>query len=57
MPGERNPAAKLTKRQVAAIRRRLARGESQRSVARRFSVSASQVGRIATGESWQTPAR
>jgi Helix-turn-helix domain of resolvase len=52
LPGERNPAAKLTRRRVRAIRRRLAAGEPQRVVAKRFGISRSQLQRIWRGESW-----
>lgn len=53
LPGERNPAAKLTRRRVLAIRRRLAAGERQRAVAKRYGISRSQLQRIWRGESWR----
>jgi hypothetical protein len=49
--GERNPAAKLTKAQVAEIR--LLRGTlKQREIAALFGVSKSQIGLIHRGKNW-----
>jgi hypothetical protein len=50
--GEKNGHAKLTKRDVKAIRVRCGRRESQRSIATDFDVSQSVVSRINTGASW-----
>ena len=51
-PGERNGSAKLTKREVRAIRRRLAAGETERAAAKLYGISHAQVHRIRRGESW-----
>jgi hypothetical protein len=53
LPGELNPAARLTEQQVAEIRRRNVGGESQRTLAAAFNISQSQVGNIVRGKSWR----
>jgi hypothetical protein len=50
--GERCPTAKLTRKEVAKIRR-LAPRHSQGSIARRFGVSDSTVSDILTGRTWR----
>lgn len=50
-----NPKAWLTDAQCEAIRRRWARGESQRAIAGRFGCSSSTVRRIALGETRAHP--
>lgn len=50
--GERNPRALLTAKQVGQIVVALRRGESGKSIARRYPVSHSMVSRIATGRAW-----
>lgn len=52
-PAERNPAAKLSWDIVHAIRNRSAAGESNRSIARHYSISSSQVGNIVRGLCWR----
>ncbi len=51
--GEKNPAAKLTMRQVAAIRKRLAAGEKQKPLAVEYKVSFQLISQIKRGEVWQ----
>ena len=50
--GERNAASKLTEGQVRDIRRRLAAGESRRSLARAFGVDKRTVQFIERGRKW-----
>jgi len=51
---ERSPKAKLGESDVAKIRAMYQTGEwSQRKLARKFSVSQAQIGRIVRNESWQ----
>lgn len=50
--GDRGPSAKLTREDVAAIRERLAAGESRRSIARSFSMGNDAINKIANGVSW-----
>lgn len=50
--GELQGAAKLTAASVAEIRRRVANGETQRSVAAAFGVSQSTVSHCVTGARW-----
>ena len=50
--GERNPMAKLTPAAVTEIRRRVAAGETQRSLCAEFGVSPMTISRAARGESW-----
>jgi hypothetical protein len=50
--GERNGAAKLTTSQALEIKRRLAAGESERSIAEDFPVTDSTVHLIAKGQKW-----
>lgn len=52
MPGEANPAAKLTAADVADIRKRLNEGETMRSIARSFSVARGTIAFIKTGVTW-----
>jgi hypothetical protein len=47
--GERNPAVKLTDKQVADIRQRRVRGELVRVLAVEFGVGEAQISRIANG--------
>jgi hypothetical protein len=49
LPGAQNPAAKLTGRQVSAIKRS---NGPQRIIASKYGISKSQVGRIKQGLSW-----
>ena len=49
---ERHPGAKLTEADVAEIRRRLAAGDSQRSIAEKFGVSAANISHIKRGKLW-----
>lgn len=53
LPGETNPAAKLTDGQVRTIRASLAEGKLRREIATEFSVSRSTINGIARGESWR----
>jgi hypothetical protein len=53
MTGAANPAAKLGPAEVFEIRR-AARHETQRSLAKRFGVSQSQIGNIVRGTSWRS---
>ncbi len=50
--GELSGTSKLTECDVHEIRARLARGESERSIAPRFGVSHSPIGYIKRGECW-----
>lgn len=52
--GERNPAAKLTAADVAEIRNRVAAGETQRAVARRYGVSKGALCLMISGKTWAT---
>lgn len=54
MPGESNPSAKLTAKNVVAIRKRLTTGESQQSIANNFGVSQGQISHIKLCLQWQT---
>ena len=47
-----NAHAKLSLRQVRAIRRLLARGVDQWVIAKRIGISQSTVSQIATGKTW-----
>lgn len=51
--GERVGSSKLTKDQVAEIRRRLATGEFQRLIAADFGVSQVTISHIALGKKWK----
>lgn len=51
--GETNPSAKLTQKQVAEIRRLLARGNTHRAIAEVFGVSRSTVTLISAGKKWR----
>jgi hypothetical protein len=53
LPGEANPAAKVSRVLVEEIRARARLGESQRSIADAFQLSQSQVGNIVRGDSWR----
>jgi hypothetical protein len=50
--GENAPNAKLTWPEVDEIRERLAAGESQGSLGRKFNVSRKTISKIAHGETW-----
>lgn len=50
--GESHPFAKLTRWEVAAIRRAIRSGEGQSAIAERFGVSRSNISAIATRRSW-----
>jgi len=52
--GERNPMAKLTQSGVAEIRRRVAAGETQRSLCAEFGVSPMTISRVVRGETWSS---
>jgi hypothetical protein len=52
LKGETSPNAKLTEADVIAIRDAHERGESTVSLAQRFNVGRSQIGRIVNKESW-----
>ena len=52
MPGEENPASKLTQGDVCKIRERLAIGETQRVLAVDYSVSQATISDINTGRAW-----
>lgn len=52
-PGEKCPASKLKNAEVRDIRRRLRRGEAQRSIARAHGVRQSAISCIATGKTWR----
>lgn len=51
--GEAVRASKLLPAQVIAIRQAAANGETQRSLAARFDISQSQVGRVVRGRDWR----
>jgi len=53
--GERNGRARLTFKQVQAIRVRIARGEQKRDIAKDYGVSEGAVWHIATGRNWGWP--
>ena len=53
-PGEQNGQAKLTADQVREARRRLATGESQRSIARAFGIHYNAIWKIAHNLKWQS---
>lgn len=50
--GDDNVRSKLTSLAVAEVKAALATGESQKSIATRFSVSQASICRINTGKSW-----
>jgi hypothetical protein len=50
--GEKNGSAKLGEDDVREIRRRLARGETQQTIAREYGVSQAIISLIKTGRSW-----
>jgi Mor family transcriptional regulator len=50
--GERNGASKLTEKEVLDILQRVAAGESQGAMARKYGLSRSTVSRIVNGERW-----
>lgn len=50
--GERNPMARLTQKQVDAIRSEVAAGSTQRSMCDKYAVSPMTVSRIVRRESW-----
>lgn len=50
--GEHHPLAKLTSKGVSAIKLALARGETQRSIARRHGVSQGLINKISLGKVW-----
>jgi hypothetical protein len=52
-PGELNPKAKVSKKDVEDIRRRCASGESRQSVASLYGITAGQVRNITTGKAWR----
>ncbi len=54
MPGQANPAAKLTAKQVDEIRRRRKGGATIARIARQFAMSPSQIGNIVRRTSWRT---
>ena len=51
--GERNGNAKLRDEWIPFIRKRLAEGESQRSIAADYGVSHGMIGRISRGTAWR----
>lgn len=53
MPGEMNPRAKITAKDVAAIRARCANGEEDGRVAADFPIGQEMVRRIRLGLSWR----
>lgn len=55
MPGEKNPAAKLTWPQVEEIRRRSVWGETRAQLAREFGVTKSMISKIRSGDNWKYP--
>lgn len=58
MFGKRNMAArKLDSKKVEEIRCAYDEGETQGSIARRYGMSAVQIGRIVRGESWNASAK
>lgn len=46
-------SAKLNRRKVTAIQKRLRAGETQKAIAKRYGVDPSLISRIKTGEIWQ----
>ena len=54
LPGEMNPAARLSRVQALTIRSRIAQGERRKVLAREFGVSVSTVNAIAQRRIWQT---
>lgn len=52
MPGEENPAARLTEDDVRALRLAYANGETQTSIGRRLGVSQVHISRIISRKSW-----
>jgi hypothetical protein len=54
LPGESNGRAKLTRRQVDAIRRRVERGETKLRLAKEYGVSRATVQFICKGVTWNT---
>lgn len=52
MPGEKNPSAKLTIKDVVEIRTRYRSGEFQRIIASDFGIRQNHVSRIVRNESW-----
>lgn len=53
MPGDKNPAAKLTWPVVRSIRARCAAGETHRSVSQALGMSETQIGNIVRGKCWK----
>ncbi|KSV78869.1 hypothetical protein N182_18690 [Sinorhizobium sp. GL2] len=53
MTGERNHAAKLSKKDVAAIKIRIARGETNISIAEDYPVGHAMISKIRTGRFWR----
>lgn len=51
-PGERNPAARLTRQQVAVVRALRQNGMTLRAIAEAMSMSQSQIGNIVRGKCW-----
>jgi len=51
--GEAQHAAKLTERAVQLIRERIALGDTQESLARRFGVTQSSISKVVLGRSWR----
>lgn len=52
LKGERNPSARLTVGEVAAIKRDLLQGQTLSAVAMRYGIGTSTAGRIRKGASW-----
>lgn len=52
LPGEDNPAAKLSSEQVAQIRDLAAKGKAHKEVGIQFDIHYNHVGRIVRGERW-----
>ena len=52
LKGEAHPQARLSQRQVAAIRRAFERGEPRAKIAARYGISVTHVYRIASRKSW-----
>lgn len=53
MPGEKNPSAKITALEVAAIRSEYAAGNiTQRALGRKYGLSQTQIGGIVRRERW-----
>jgi hypothetical protein len=50
--GSANGTAKLTEGIISEIRRRLAEGESQEEIGRRFGVHQTKISNIKTGKAW-----